>query len=380
MQAVIASSDVVMTLAIQTALDGFDVRHIDSADQALLEAHLSNPLVVVIHANLRGTIAAPEVAGLLSRRADLKNTWLLAICPFEQMTLFYEAGLTDVEPEPFDANRFKVRLELGLRIKQAQQGLNVRFDTLDQKYNQLLEEERLRDRLTHMLVHDLKNPISAIMGAVDFVRSDGQNLLQQQRDLIEMAYEESQRLLHLASNILEVRKMRDGKLKLEPKPMTGRDLKRVIENSLMDVGVGMQQRRVRARVPDSLALFSADEDIVRRILANLVSNAFKHTIAQGRIQIEARVVAAMIEIAVHDDGEGIPDEDVERIFKDFERSRLTNSTRFDTGMGLAFCKLAVEQHGGSIWVQSARDKGSSFFFTLPQVVPEPLDIVELLDN
>ncbi len=380
MQAVIASSDLVMTLAIQTALDGFDVRHIDSADQALLEAHLSNPLVVVIHANLRGTIAAPEVAGLLSRRADLKNTWLVAICPFEQMTLFYEAGLSDVEPEPFDMVRFKVRLELGLRIKQAQQGLNLRFDTLDQKYNQLLEEERLRDRLTHMLVHDLKNPISAIMGAVDFVRSDGQNLLQQQRDLIEMAYEESQRLLHLASNILEVRKMRDGKLKLEPKSMTGKDLKRVIENSLMDVGVGMQQRRVRARVPDSLALFSADEDIVRRILANLVSNAFKHTIAQGRIQIEARVVATMIEIAVHDDGEGIPDEDVERIFKDFERSRLTNSTRFDTGMGLAFCKLAVEQHGGSIWVQSARDKGSSFFFTLPQVMPEPMDIVELVDG
>ena len=380
MQAVIASSDVTMTLAIQTALDGFDVRHIDSADQALLEAHLSNPLVVVIHANLRGTIAAPEVAGLLSRRADLKNTWLLAICPFSQMTTFYEAGLSDVEPEPFDTTRFKVRLELGLRIKQAQQGLNLRFDTLDQKYNQLLEEERLRDRLTHMLVHDLKNPISAIMGAVDFVRSDQQNLLQQQRDLIEMAYEESQRLLHLASNILEVRKMRDGKLKLEPKPMAGKDLKRVIENSLMDVGIGMQQRRVRARVPDSLALFSADEDIIRRILANLISNAFKHTVAQGRIQIEARVVSTMIEIAVHDDGEGIPDEDVERIFKDFERSRLTNSTRFDTGMGLAFCKLAVEQHGGSIWVQSARDKGSSFFFTLPQVVSEPVDIVELVDN
>jgi signal transduction histidine kinase len=380
MQAVIASSDIVMTVAIQTALDGFDVRHIDSADQALLEAHLSNPLVVIIHADLRGTVAAPEVAGLLSRRADLRNTWLLAICPFEQMVLFYEAGLTDVEPEPFDITRFKVRLELGLRIKQAQQGLNLRFDNLDQKYNQLLEEERLRDRLTHMLVHDLKNPISAIMGAVDFVRSDQQNLLQQQRDLIEMAYEESQRLLHLASNILEVRKMRDGKLRLEPKPMAAKDLKRVIENSMMDVGIGMQQRRVRARVPDNLVLFSADEDIVRRILANLISNAFKHTLALGRIQIEARVVSSMIEIAVHDDGEGIPDEDVERIFKDFERSRLTNSTRFDTGMGLAFCKLAVEQHGGRIWVQSARDKGSSFFFTLPQVMPEPVDVVELIDT
>ncbi len=380
MQAVIASSDLTMTMALQTALDGFDVRHIDTADQALLEAHLSNPLVVIIHANLGGTIAAHEVAGLLSRRADLRNTWLVAVSPLEQMIQFYEAGIGEVEPEPFQAARFKVRLELGLRSKQAQQGLHGRLDTLDQKYTNLLEEERLRDRLTHMLVHDLKNPITAIMGAVDFVRSDAPTMTQQHRDLIEMAFEESQRLLYLASNILEVRKMRDGKLRLEPKAMAGKDLQRVIENAIMDVGIGMQQRRVRARVPNSLALFSADEDIVRRILANLISNALKHTLPQGRIQIEARVVATMIEVAVHDDGEGIPDEDVERIFADFERSRLTNSTRFDTGMGLAFCKLAVEQHGGKIWVESARDKGSSFFFTLPQEVPEPVEVVELLDT
>ena len=377
MQAVIASSDLTMAMALQNALDGFDVRHIDTGDQALLEAHLSNPLVVIIHATLRGTIAAHEVAGLLSRRADLRNTWLVAIAPLEQMIQFYEAGISEVEPEPFVSQRFKVRLELGLRSKQAQQGLHLRLDTLDQKHTNLLEEERLRDRLTHMLVHDLKNPIAAIMGAVDFVRSDTPTMTPQHRDLIEMAFEESQRLLHLASNILEVRKMRDGKLRLEPKPISGKDLQRVIENAVMDVGIGTQQRRVRARVPNSLALFSADEDIVRRILANLISNALKHTLPQGKIQIEAREVAAMIEIAVHDDGEGIPDEDIERIFADFERSRLTNSTRFDTGMGLAFCKLAVEQHGGKIWVQSTRDKGSSFFFTLPL---EVLEIVELLDT
>ena len=316
MQAVIASSDFAMTLAFQTALDGFDVLHIDTADQALLEAHLSNPVVVLIHANLRGTVAAPEVAGLLARRADLRNTWLIAVSPLEQMTLFYEAGIVDVEPEPFNPARFKIRLELGIRGKQAQQNLHLRFDNLDLKYNTLLEEERLRDRLTHMLVHDLKNPITAIMGAVDFVRSDAPTLTQQHRDLIEMAYEESHRLLHLASNILEVRKMRDGKLRLEPRPMAAKDLQRVIENAVMDVGIEIQQRRVRARVPDNLVLFSADEDIVRRILANLISNALKHTLAQGRIQIEARVVTDMIEIAVHDDGEGIPDEDVERIFKD----------------------------------------------------------------
>jgi signal transduction histidine kinase len=377
MQAVIASSDFAMTLALRNALDGFDVRHIDNADSALLEAHISNPLVVVIHANLVGTVSAPEVAGFLSRRADLRNSWLVAVSPYGQMVQFYEAGLADVEPEPLELNRFKVRLELGLRSKQAQQAQNLRLETLDQKLSDLLEEERLRDRLTHMLVHDLKNPISAVMGAVDFVRSEPQNLSQQQRDLIEMAYEESQRLLHLASNILEVRKMRDGKLRLEPIALSARDLKRIVNNAIMDVGVGIQERRVRARVPDNLPPFSADEDIVRRILTNLVSNAYKHTLPSGRIQIEVRPVGDTIEVAVHDDGEGIPDEDIELIFRDFERSRLTNSTRFDTGMGLAFCKLAVEQHGGRIWVQSTRAQGSSFFFTLPQVVLES-DEVEVL--
>jgi signal transduction histidine kinase len=379
MQAVIASSDAAMTLALRSALDGFDVRHIDNADATLLEAHVSNPLVVVIHANLLGTVSAPEVAGFLSRRADLRNSWLVAICPYGQMVQFFEAGLTDVEPEPLELNRFKVRLELGLRSKQAQQAQNVRLETLDQKLTDLLEEERLRDRLTHMLVHDLKNPISAVMGAVDFVRSDSKNLSQQQRDLIEMAYEESKRLLQLASNILEVRKMRDGKLRLEPTALNAKDLKRIVNNAMMDVGVGIQERRVRARVPENLPAFSADEDIVRRILTNLVSNAYKHTLPSGRIQVEARPVGNAIEIAVHDDGEGIPSEDIELIFKDFERSRLTNSTRFDTGMGLAFCKLAVEQHGGRIWVQSTRAQGSSFFFTLPQVVLEP-DEVEVLDS
>lgn len=377
MQAVIASSDFATTLALRTALDGFDVRHIDNADTALLEAHISNPLVVVIHSNLIGTVSAPEVAGLLSRRADLRHSWLVALCPFGQMLSFFEAGLADVEPEPLELHRFKLRLELGLRAKQAQQALNARLETLEQKLGDLLEEERLRDRLTHMLVHDLKNPISAVMGAVDFVRSEGKTLAQQQRELLEMAYEESQRLLQLTSNILEVRKIRDGKLRLEPTPLGAQDLKRIVKNALMDVGVGVQERRVRARVPEDLSVFSADEDIVRRILTNLVSNAYKHTLPSGRIQIEARPIAGFIEIAVHDDGEGIPTEDIELIFKDFERSRLTNGTRFDTGMGLAFCKLAVEQHGGRIWVQSTRAQGSSFFFTLPQVVLEP-DEVEVL--
>jgi signal transduction histidine kinase len=245
----------------------------------------------------------------------------------------------------------------------------------------LLDEERLKDRLTHMLVHDLKNPIGAIMGAIDFVRADATKFLPvQHRQLIEMAFEESHHLLQMATNILDVRKMRDGKLSLERRAITTSLLMRILKTAADDIGTELKNRRTRWRIPDELPLFSADPEVLRRVFANLISNAVKHTVGDGRVQIEARADGDFVEMVVHDDGEGIPEEDLERIFNDFERSRVTNTTRFDTGMGLAFCKLAVEQHGGRIWARSARGRGSSFYFTLPLHVPEMNDdIVELLD-
>ncbi|MGL5003989.1 MAG: sensor histidine kinase [Casimicrobium sp.] len=302
------------------------------------------------------------------------------MAPLHQIGEFYRQGVSDVEPEPFDLERFTARLEVASRARQAQAAAHQRFEQLEQKYAALLEDERLRDRLTHMLVHDLKNPIGSVMGAIDFVRTDADQFLPvSHQQLIEMAYEESQRLLQLASNILEVRKMREGKLRLEPRVLAPTDLREIIDGAIADVGVQTKERRLRARVADDLPLFAADADILRRVMANLVSNAIKHTESGGRVQIEVRLENPFIEISVHDDGEGIPQEDLERIFQDFERSRLTNTTRFDTGMGLAFCKLAVEQHGGRIWVRSARGRGSSFFFTLPLGIPELEDEVELVD-
>jgi signal transduction histidine kinase len=378
--AVIASSDLDFAIDAQGALEGYDVYHLDTAEQALYDTHRLEPNVVIVHETLRGGVSSSEVAGLLSRRAELRQSWVMGVAPLDQISAFYQQGVADVEPEPFDAERFKARLEVTLRSKQIQTLAYQRFDQLEQKYAALLEDERLRDRLTHMLVHDLKNPIGSVMGAIDYVRADAQQFLPtSHQELIEMAYEQSQRLLQLASNILEVRKMREGKLRLEPRILAPADLREIISGAVADVGVQTKERRLKARVKDDLPLFAADADLLRRVLANLISNAIKHTEVGGRIRMETRVDGAFIEITVQDDGEGIPQEDLERIFQDFERSRLTNTTRFDTGMGLAFCKLAVEQHGGRIWVHSVRGRGSNFFFTLPLGIPELDDEVELVD-
>ena len=385
MNAVIASSDLRATLQLQGSLTEYAVTHFDNAETMLLEIGALHPRVIVVHDSLRGVLPAPDVAALLARRVELRETCVIAAGEQRRAVAFYGVGLTDFEAEPFEPSRLKARLEAALRLKTQQIDLLQRLESLEVKHAALLEDERLKDRLTHMLVHDLKNPISAVMGTIDFVLSDNtKGLTSQQRQLLEMSLEESNHLLQMTTNILDVRKMRDGKLILQPRAISKSALMRLIGAATEDIGAELKKRQTRWRIADGLPVLHADADVLRRVFANLLSNAVKHTRNDGQIAIETRALPdGFMEVAVHDNGEGIPQDDLERIFNDFERSRVTNTTRFDTGMGLAFCKLAVEQHGGRIWARSERGRGSSFFFTLPLgalPVTKPEDeLVELLD-
>ena len=123
--------------------------------------------------------------------------------------------------------------------------------------------------------------------------------------------------------------------------------------------------------PEAERLF-VDKALLRRILANLFANAVKHTRRGGHVDFRAWKEDENFVLSVRDDGEGIPLEDQKRIFNAFEQSRHTVHDRFDTGMGLTFCKLAVEKHGGEIWVESKVGRGSTFYFTVPVEAKELL--------
>ena len=356
-----------------------DVRALPSGDHLLRDSPGVAPSVVVLRGGTPGT-PLPQVLPIVRQRAELSSTFWLALGePAEWLGAGADAVRSPQAPPEEIAAQVR---NLIARSRQHQQ-LAERAHTLQRRSDNWEHEERVRDQLVHMLVHDLKNPIAAVMGLLQLVEDDPA-LSGESRDLLRLARDESQHLLHLTVNMLDVRKIQAGKMNLRRELMFSPMLEEIIELAQGDVGSSLRERRVRVLVERDLSPASADPEILRRVLANLISNATKHTLTGGQIviQVQAQRARAEWQISVADDGEGIPAEDIENIFAAFEQSRLTLHGRFDTGMGLAFCKMAIEQHGGRIWVESVRGEGATFIFTLPYAADaeeeEDDDFAELL--
>jgi signal transduction histidine kinase len=379
-RALIASSnaEVAAMLCVTLEREGFECHRTQTDESTLREAHGLLPDVVMVHHDLDGFTHASEVAGVLARRAELQHAWVVALVPLEHATAYHAAGLEAIEPEPFDPERFLARLGTVRKSRQATLDLTHRLEFLEREHRDLLQVERNKDKLTQTLVHDFKNPINTVITSIEeMVELHGPRLPGPAASLLQLAQDEAQHLLHLAANILDVRKMQAGKLRLVRGLIAPNVLTHLLELALSDVG-GPLRRQVRFNVPSNLPNLDADSEVLRRVFANLMSNAIKHTERTGQIQVTARVDTDTIEIVFQDDGEGIPEEDLETVFQTPERSNATTSTRFDTGMGLTFCKVAVEAHGGEIWVESEPGFGSRFIIRLSLRSPQE-EIVDLVD-
>ncbi|HEX2864252.1 MAG TPA: hybrid sensor histidine kinase/response regulator [Deinococcales bacterium] len=309
--------------------------------------------------------AALNVLRRLSGQPDAP--FVLCLAQAECAGTFLQAGAWEVLAWPDQGPALPASLRAGLRRAETWAADRARISRLQERVASLEVGERAKDEMTHMLVHDLKNPVTAVIGLIDIVLSDAQTLLGPDLlNLLEVAREESQHLLYLASNILDVRRMQEGKLNLNLMPVDAGGLGRVFERAVGDVGTLASERHLDLQLPPDLKAFPVDAEMLRRILANLISNAVKHTRRGGRILVSARDLGSAVEVSVNDDGEGIPAEDLRVIFEPYERSVATGRERFDTGMGLTFCRLAVERHGGRIWAESQRGVSSTFTFTVPR--------------
>lgn len=372
----VVSHDRTRAEALRSALPEANVLTIGDAETLLREAHVHPPAVALLYTDLPGVPLA-EVLPLLRQRAELAGTHWLAVGR-KGLGALLAAGADALIGDTTPVDALALQVQALLRRAGQHHDLEHRISQLQRRLDDWEHEERVRDQLVHMLVHDLKNPIAAVMGLLEVVEEDG-SLPPDLRDLVKVARDETGHLLHLTVNMLDVRKIQAGKMNLRPDLVFTPMFEEIITQACGDIGSGLRDRMLRVQVAPNLSPTRADPEILRRVFANLISNAMKHTVVGGVIQVRVWQAENETRATVVDDGEGIPAEDIPNLFAAFEQSRLTLHGRFDTGMGLAFCKMAVEEHGGRIWVESERGKGATFTLTLPLAQDnEEDDFAELL--
>jgi two-component system sensor histidine kinase KdpD len=243
---------------------------------------------------------------------------------------------------------------------------------------QLLQAtERLERSLLNSISHDLRTPLSSIMGALSSLRYEGNSPeAESKRELMDLAWEEAGRMNRFISNLLDITRLEAGVLKIKREPYDVQDL---LGSCLASLEPRLKERKVKINLPPNLPLISMDSVLMAQVLINLLDNAVKYSPPEGTIEFSARTRENWLEVEVADQGPGIPEEYLMQVFNKF--FRLSRHEKFSgTGLGLAISKGIIEAHGGKIWAENRPGGGSKIIFTLPLTISETESKSQTMDS
>jgi two-component system, sensor histidine kinase and response regulator len=304
-----------------------------------------------------------EVLGQIKADERLQHIPVIMISALNELQSVVrciEAGAEDYLTKPFNPTLLKARIGACLEKKRGRDRESVLFEQLQSNYKRLQELEKLRDDMRNMIVHDLRTPLSALIIGIEMLERDG-DLSGTQREILAIATGGGRTLLGMINDLLDVEKMESGSAQLQYGEISAATL---VTDAVEQVAAlaEFSGTTLVTEIAADLPPFAGDDKKLTRTLVNLIGNAIKFTRA-GTVTVSAlQTEQQTIRFSIRDTGEGIPAEAFERIFEKFGQ---LDSRKIGTGLGLAFCKLAVEAHGGRITVESTVGAGSTFSFTIP---------------
>ncbi len=368
--------------AIRTMLEthlvaaGYAVKLAADGNEALKLFQESLPSLVlldIVMPDMDGYEVCRRIRGL-PLGVDVPIVFLTALSDLQSHQKAMEVGGDDLIPKPINRSELLMRVRSMSWMHRLRTELRNGYNLIRSQRDALVSAQQRKDELTNLIVHDLKNPLTNIIGHADFVQ-DQQGLdAAHLAEMIRSMGNSARVMMRMVMNMLDIMRSEDGVLQPRMEPI---NVSEMLEGLDRQMGGLLIKKKLTLSVTRSLTTekVSGDLDLLRRTLVNLVDNAIRSAPTGSTIQVEARTVGANVELKVRDAGPGVPAEHREHIFDKYVQLGREDPThpRSNLGLGLTFCRLAVEAHNGRIWVEDNKPQGACFCLQLPCESPKPAD-------
>lgn len=345
----------------------YQVNPVNSAKQALELLNRRRDFDLFILDIMMPEIDGIELCKIIkadSHFSDVPVIFISALTDIKDKSIAFESGGVDYITKPFNREEVLLRVGTHLNIRRLQKELKGKNQELSENLKRLKEVERLRDNLVHMIVHDLRSPLTGVISVFKILQTECEQL--NRADLVEYiraGYYSASTLIEMINSLLDISRLEERRMPLN---ITGVDIRDVITESIRTIGLSVKKTEISIDLPQDPIFVNCDREIIKRVITNLINNSLKHSNARTPVIVKAERVENFVEVSVIDHGIGIPPEYHKRIFEKFTQVELRQERKkYSTGLGLTFCKLAVEAHNGRIGVESEEGKGSRFYFHLP---------------
>jgi len=336
---------------------GYRARPVPSGRLALLAAKADPPDLILLDVNMP-IMDGYEVCAELKKDPALAAIPVIFISAYgetvDKMRAFSAGGL-DYITKPFHVEEVEARIAIHLQLRRQQREL----ENMLAKQREL---EEMRDSMVHMIVHDLRAPLTAVFNYLDLVREQETGFIQPESvQNLDLAMKASRWMVQMVNVLLDASKIESGQMQLR---LVNCDVGDVVVDAIDAIRSLAEEKNVLYQPAHARA--SIDRDAISRVIQNLVTNAVKLTPPGGDVQVSLHTQGDVLRVKVTDHGPGIAPEHHPKIFEKF--GQLDTNIRQSipsSGLGLYFCKLAVEAHHGRIGVDSEVGQGSTFWFELP---------------
>ncbi len=348
--------------------EDYQVVQASSGEEALALFERERPDCVLLDVRMPGMdgLTVCQRIRAMDNGAETPVVFLTALRDVDTFDQALKAGGDDFLTKPVRPTELLVRVQAALKLRRMSTELREHYDLVRHQRDDLMRLQLQKERLTAFVVHDLKNPVNAMdLHAQLLLREP--NLAPRVHESLQEIREEVRSLLRLVLNLLDISKSEEGQLAPRKAEVNLSELSQTVLDAMQ---VKAKAGAVTLASEIAVERVVADPDLLRRILENLLDNALRHAPENSTVRLSAVPRDNTVEIRVQDEGPGVSEDMREKIFERFVQieSGARIVTRTGRGLGLAFCKLAVEAHGGRIWIEDAQP-GAVFCFDLPKSNP-----------